>query len=327
MKKYGLMLTSFAALITAAAVIPSLLAPAEKASSSEETTAPAPEPESTIQMLDTSSGEVLTLSMEEYLIGAVSAEMPASFEPEALKAQTVAAHTYAVRQQNLQSKSPDPELCGADLSNDSTKYQAYFTQSQTMQFYGTGYDSAYTKISAAVKEVLPYIIVYENEPILAAFCSMSSGKTESAENVWGQAVPYLTVADSSADKNAPNYSQCTYFSAADLRTKLMEAFPECNLDVSTNQWLIVESTSESGTVLTANVGGTAATGQEIRTALGLRSAAFEVEWKEGSCAITTKGYGHGVGMSQYGANAMAKAGADWREILLYYYKGAEIEEE
>ncbi len=337
MKKYGLMMLTFSAAIAAAVTLPSSLSKDKPQAHSPSETSVTSHTEDvlstdtstannseTIKMLDTSSGEVLTLSMKDYLTGAVIAEMPASFEAEALKAQTVAAHTYAVRQMNLEAASPTPELCGAHLSNDSSHYQAYFTKSQARQFYGSGYESAYEKISAAVEEVLPYILVYENEPILAAFCSMSPGATESAENVWGQAVPYLTATGSAADENAPNFLETIYFSPAELKELLAKAFPEGDFSTSTEEWLTVEKVSDSGTALEVDVGGFLTTGQEVRQALSLRSAAFDVKWEGNLCSITTKGYGHGVGMSQYGANAMAKSGADWREILMYYYKGAEI---
>ena len=298
------------------------------AASSEETTEPseteAPENDESIKLLDVSTGEVMTLSMRDYVIGAVCAEMPASFEEEALKAQAVAVHTYAVRQQELQAESPTPELQGADLSNDSSHYQAYFTKSQAMQFYGTGFDTAYAKITSAVEEVLSYILTYDDEPVIAAFCSMSSGTTESEENVWGQAVPYLVPADSKADESAPNFLDETVFTKSELREKLETAFPDGDFSSPAKEWIETEEVSDSGTVLTAKAGGENVTGQQLRTALDLRSAAFEIEWDGDSCTITTKGCGHGVGMSQYGADAMAKGGADWRDILLHYYKGAEI---
>ena len=338
MKKYGLMMLCFALIITAIPAVPAAIAKetsAQSAGQSETETQPATkhvsssgkaENTETILMLDTSTGEVMELSMREYIIGAVCAEMPASFEEEALKAQAVAVHTYAVRQKLLESENPTSDLCGAHLSNDSSRYQAYFTESQARQFYGTGFDQAYEKITAAADEVLPYILVYEDEPILAAFCSMSSGTTESAENVWGADVPYLVPAESTADENAPNFLEEKTFEAAELKTLLEDAFPDADFSQPVKNWLTAEDVSDSGTVLTANAGGTAVTGQEVRTALSLRSAAFEVEWNGDTCTITTKGYGHGVGMSQYGADAMAKTGADWQEILMHYYTGAEIVE-
>ena len=336
MKKYGSMMLCFAVLITAIPAVPAAMAKDSHTESAIETeTEPSAKEASahakkenteTILMLDTSTGEVMELSMREYIIGAVCAEMPASFEEEALKAQAVAVHTYAVRQKLLESENPASDLCGAHLSNDSSRYQAYFTESQARQFYGTGFEQAYEKITAAADEVLPYILVYEDEPILAAFCSMSSGTTESAENVWGADVPYLVPAESTADENAPNFLEEKTFEAAELRQLLEGAFPDADFSQPVKNWLTAESVSESGTVLTANAGGTAVTGQAVREALSLRSAAFDVEWKGDTCTITTKGYGHGVGMSQYGADAMAKTGADWQEILMHYYTGAEIVE-
>lgn len=326
MKRYGLMMICFAVLLTAVPAVPALIERSHDGNTEKTIETPAsPDSGETILMLDASTGDVLQLSMRDYIIGAVTAEMPASFEEEALKAQAVAVHTYAVRRQQAESKKPTPELCGADLSNDSSRYQAYFTKSQAMEFYGSGYEAAYEKISAAADEVLPYILTYEDEPILAAFCSMSSGQTESAENVWGQEVPYLVPADSEGDRNAPNFRYEEQFTEKELKELLEKAYPEGDFSGKCEKWLDITKKSESGTVLGASAGGVKTTGQELRAAMGLRSAAFEMEWEKGVCTVTTKGYGHGVGMSQYGANAMAKAGADWKEIVKHYYSGAEIE--
>ncbi len=336
MKKYGLMMLAFGTTLAAIPMLPALLTrtsapdssailPTQSSRHVETTSIPTTSHHNeTIDLLDASTGEVRTLPMLDYIIGAVCAEMPASFEEEALKAQAVAVHTYACRQQLLEEDNPTPELCGADLSNDSNHYQAYFTKSQTMQFYGTGYDSAIAKITAAVEDVLPYTIEYQNEPILAAFCSMSPGTTESAENVWGKEIAYLVAVDSAGDENAPNFLEEVTFSAAELKTALQSAFPESKFDGVVKDWLTIKEVSDSGTVLHAMVGGTQISGQDVRSALGLRSAAFEIKWEGDVCTIRTKGFGHGVGMSQYGANAMAKAGADWQEILNHYYPGSEI---
>ena len=164
-----------------------------------------PDTAETFSVLDITTGTVETISVRDYLIGSVCAEMPATFEPEALKAQAVAAHTYAVRQQLLEQQNPTADLCGADFSNDSSRYQAYFTENQAKQYYGENFDRYYEKIAAAVDAVYPYLLEYQDEPIIAAFCSMSSGKTESAENVWGSAVAYLVAVDSAADETAPRY--------------------------------------------------------------------------------------------------------------------------
>lgn len=276
------------------------------------------------RMLDITSGRVAEISVRDYVIGAVCAEMPATFEPEALKAQAVAAHTYAERQHLLEQEQPTPELCGADFSNDSSQYQACFTENQARQYYGDSFQTSYAKICDAVDEVLPYVLESGGSPIVAAFCSMSAGKTESAENVWGASVPYLVSVDSSADTTAPRYLETADFTAQELQTQLAQLLPDADWDTAPADWFHIVSTTDAGTVLTLTVCGQTCTGQEVRDALALRSAAFTVAYADGKFTFTTRGFGHGVGMSQYGANAMAKDGADWREILMHYYPETEI---
>lgn len=271
------------------------------------------------RVLDISSGTVSEVSVRDYVIGAVCAEMPASFCEDALKAQAVAAHTYAERQKMLSEQSPDPELSGADFSNDTSKFQGFFTREQAQQYYGDSFEEDYARISACVDEVLPYILTYEGEPIISAFHSMSAGTTESAENVWGQAVDYLVPVSSEGDENAPKYQEETSFSADELSALLISAFGELSLPDDTGKWVKVTAVSEQGTVLTAQVGEKTVTGNDLRTALGLRSACFEVSAEGGSITFTTRGFGHCVGMSQYGANTMAQKGSSWQEILAHYY--------
>lgn len=276
------------------------------------------------KVLDVSSGEILEVSERDYVIGAVCAEMPASFSEEALKAQAVAAHTYAQRQRLREKENPTAELGGADFSNDTSKYQGYFTQDQAKQYFGEQFDENYSKISAAADEVLPYILTYNDEPIISAFHSMSSGKTESAENAWGAAVEYLVPVDSSSDTSAPKYLEETRYNSDVLRNKLETAFPGIALGEDISSWITVKEVSDSGTVLTALAGDRTVTGNDLRLALALRSPCFDVRYEGNEAVITTKGYGHGVGMSQYGANAMAQEGKKWQQILEHYYPGAEI---
>lgn len=323
MKRERMVILLFAVLLAAIPVVPALLLSqhtpkSESESAAEQSKAADDLPD--FSVLDVSTGEVLAVSARDYVIGAVCAEMPATFEPEALKAQAVAAHTYAVRQQLLEQENPTSELCGADFSNDPAEYQAFFTENQAKQYYGAQFDTYYETIAEAVDEVLPYLLTYEEEPIIAAFCSMSAGQTESAETVWGQAVPYLVPVDSAADESAPHFLEEVSFSKNDLQKAMKTIAPKAKFSADQPEsWLTVEEVSDSGTVKTAKVGGVSVSGQDIRTALSLRSAAFTVEAETDSIVITTKGYGHGVGMSQYGANAMAKNGATWKEILAYYY--------
>jgi stage II sporulation protein D len=280
----------------------------------------------TYKVLDIATGNIIEVSAEEYIIGAVCAEMPASFGTEALKAQAVAAHTYAERRRLSELENPTADLCGADFSNDTSKYQGYYTEEQAKQFFGDSFEESYTKISEAVREVGNYILTYEDEPIISAFHSMSSGKTESAENVWGTAVSYLVSVDSSYDTSAPKYEEEVTYSKDVLRNKLETSFNGIVLGDDITSWITILTVSDSGTVLTAMAGNLKVTGSQLREALLLRSANFSIEFTGDSAVITTKGYGHGVGMSQYGANAMALEGKTWREILEHYYSGCTITE-
>lgn len=275
------------------------------------------------KVLDMASGEIIEVPVRDYVIGAVCAEMPASFHEEALKAQAVAAHTYAERQRIRERRSPTAELNGADFSNDTSQYQGYFTQEQAKQFFGESFDESYNRISAAADEVLPYILTYGDEPIVAAFHSMSTGKTESAENAWGAAAPYLVPVDSSYDTKAPGYMEEIRLTREVLRLKLETAFPGIVLGEDISSWIVPQESSSSGTVLRAAAGDRSVSGNELRQALSLRSACFDVRFEGEEAVFTTRGYGHGVGMSQYGADSMAQNGSTWQEILKHYYPGAE----
>lgn len=279
------------------------------------------------KVLDVSTGEITEVPVREYVIGAVCAEMPASFHSEALKAQAVAAHTYAERQRIHERQSPTPELMGADFSNDVSKYQGYYTEEQAKKVLGADFEKSYRRISECADEVMDYIITYNDEPIISAFHSMSSGMTESAENAWGTAVDYLVPVDSSYDISAPKYTDEMRYSKEVMKYKLENAFQGVELGENMVGWLVVREVSEQGTVLRADVGNMSVTGTEVRNALALRSPCFEVRYEGEEAVITTKGYGHGVGMSQYGANSMAAEGKSWRDILNHYYTNCLVSSE
>lgn len=278
------------------------------------------------RILDCKTGEVISVTMKEYIIGSVLAEMPASYHEEALKAQAVAVHTYAVRQREKQLASPDEELKGAYISNDSTKYQAYFTEQQAREFYGDDYEKYYNKVSSCVSLVADEILVYNNEPIVAAFHSTSNGRTESAEVIWGGEVDYLVPVDSSNDINAPGYMEEKTFTPDQIKNKFMAEYSDILFAYDKESWISIEDRSKSGTVTKVLVGNKYIGGTEFRNVLGLRSATFDVVYsaKSDDFTISTKGYGHGVGLSQYGADAMAQNGSTYKEILLHYYTGADI---
>ncbi len=291
-----------------------------------ETSSPAVKPETgsrtSYLVLDKDTGEVHAVPLREYLIGALCAEMPLSFEPEALKAQAVAAHTYAERQAAL--SHPDEALQGAHFSNDSSRYQAFYTDTQLREMFGDRYPDCYEIASAAVDAVLHEILTYEEQPIIAAFHAISSGRTEASEHVWGTAVEYLTSVESPGDTTAPSYEQSVLFSAEEVREALTAVHTGLILGDDPALWFAEGERSEAGTVLHMAVGRSIFTGQELRTIFGLRSADFRIEYSGGEFCFTTRGYGHGVGMSQYGANAMAKEGKTYEEILAYYYPGTSL---
>lgn len=304
--------------------VPEASAPDEDRQESPEVPPAAIDPGEPYKVLDMASGQVIEVPVRDYVIGAVCAEMPASFHDEALKAQAVAAHTYAERQRIRERRSPTDDLMGADFSNDTSRYQGYFTEAQARQYFGDNFEENYKKISAAADEVLPYIITYDDEPIVAAFHSMSAGKTESAENAWGAAAPYLIPVDSNYDTKAPGYIEEIRLTKDVLRQKLETAFPGIVLGDDMKFWIAAEESSGSGTVLRAKAGDRSVSGNDLRQALALRSACFDVRCEGEELVFTTRGYGHGVGMSQYGADSMAQNGSNWKEILEHYYPGAEL---
>ena len=269
------------------------------------------------------TGEIQDISVRDYIIGAVAAEMPVSFEPEALKAQAVAAHTYAERQ--CLAAAGQEDLDGADFSDDPAKFQAFLTEDEQRQRWGTHYDVNYAKLSTAVDAVVEKVLTYEDEPIIAAFHAMSTGRTESAENVWGSDVAYLQPVESASDVDAPQYEEQVKFSANEVGDRLTNAHPALHIGGDPAGWFGEPETSPAGTVLSMRAGDGIFTGQELRTLFELRSAAFTVEYVENQFVFTTHGFGHDVGMSQYGANAMALSGADYAEILAHYYPGAVLE--
>lgn len=283
-------------------------------------------PKDTVKFLFTEQDKVAELSMEDYMIGAVLAQTPADFEEETLKAQAVLAHTYALRRSLNEQLSPTDELKGAIMSDDTSVYQNYFTEAQAKELYGDDYQTAYDKISKAVKAVENDIIVYDGEPITVAFHAISSGKTESAENAWGEKIPYLISCDSSWDTEISGYMKKTEFTADELTARINSTFPEAEIkDVKSDELITVEETTDAGTVLSVRLGESFfVTGQQLAQTLSLPSPCFSVDYSDGKFTFTTKGYGHLVGLSQYGANYLAKEGKSYKEILAHYFPGTEV---
>jgi stage II sporulation protein D len=270
---------------------------------------------------DRSTGEIKQVEVRDYVLGALCAEMPPVFDSEALKAQAVSAHTWALYCQNS-ARSAGKEF---DFSADPSHWQGYVTEEQVRERFGDSFEQNWSKLSQAAESVWQEIVVDdEQQPIVAAYHAISSGRTESAENVWGNPLSYLTPVDSKGDIHAQGYEKTVSFSWEELRAKLSLAQPAPKLGEAAEDWIAVLERSPSGYVTLAQVGDRQMSGIELRELLGLRSSDFELSVQEDGVSITTYGYGHGVGLSQYGADYLARQGMSYREILEHYYPGAAV---
>ena len=257
------------------------------------------------------SNTVENIPLEEYLVGVVSAEVPVSFEEEALKAQTVAARTYALKQmESRKNESYDVK--------DDTSSQVYQSDEQLRNKWKDKYDEYINKVKKCIKETEGEYLTYNDQIIYAFFFSTSNGKTEDNKDVFGQDLPYLKVVDSSFDEKETSgfVSQKTF--------TLQEFYDKLNIGYSDNLNITDKTLTDSNRVRTITINGITFKGTDIRSKLSLRSTDFTIEKKDNNILITTKGYGHGVGMSQYGANALAKQNKTYEEILKYYYQGTNL---
>jgi len=252
-------------------------------------------------------GAIETMSVDDYVIHAVAAEVPASYESEALKAQAVAARTYLYSKMGRNV----PEHNGADICTDPSHCQGYSDKPLS---------EIDDKIKDAVIATHDLIITYDGQPIKAFYFAVSGGHTEDCAEVWGGNLPYLKSVDSSVDETSPGFLSSKEYSLEEFNGIVRDKFGiEAAGPIIGN----VEHTSGGG-VSSVEIYGTRVKGTDMRSAFSLRSANFSIEAADGRVTFSVKGYGHGVGMSQYGANELAKTGADFREILRHYYTGAEI---
>lgn len=253
-----------------------------------------------------SNGQVIDIEFEDYIIGVVAAEMPASFNIEALKAQAVIARTYALK-----------TLQRGGVLTDSSSTQNYKNNSELQNMWGSSYNTYYSKIKSAVESTEGMYLTYNGQIIDAVYHSTSNGTTEDSRNVWGNYYPYLVSVDSPYDSSNPSFYSETLISYSDLSIKLQD---EVNIDTSFN----ILSLTSGNRVEQIEINGKTYTGVQIRNLLGLRSADFTIVKQDNGILFQTKGYGHGVGLSQYGANWMAKAGYSFEQILKHYYTGVSL---
>lgn len=265
------------------------------------------------------NGVPTVMELEDYLIGVVAAEMSVRSEPEALKAQAVAARTFAALHMAGGAKCKS----GCTVCSDPGCCQAYMGQGELVSFWGSEYEENIGKIRAAVHDTEGLVATYEGKLISALYHASSGPLTESSEEVFAMALPYLvSVSSCEGDEEVISTREFTAEEAARI---LNEAFPQAGLTVPFAPTdFEVWGRSKSGRVQLIRIGGTVITGQQMRSALGLKSTAFEVEQNGSSVKFTCEGYGHGVGMSQTGANEMAKDGYGFEEILKHFYTGTEL---
>ncbi|MDO4565819.1 MAG: SpoIID/LytB domain-containing protein [Oscillospiraceae bacterium] len=279
----------------------------------------------TLLVLDEATGEVLTLSEREYALGALMCEMPALYETEALKAQALACRSYALYVKALREASPLPELNGAYFTVNTDSLTGYMEPGQAKGLWGAQYEAYLAKMQAAVDETMSERLLYEGAPIAACYHAISGGYTEASENIFASPLPYLVSVESAWDREAEGWKSRAVFTPATLEDLIRQKDAAFTVSGEPSGWLGGSRKSQAGTVLSITICAREFTGAELREMLSLRSAIFDVEYINYEFMFTVYGYGHGAGMSQYGANAMAKQGASHEQILEYYYTGATVE--
>ncbi|MEL4105591.1 stage II sporulation protein D [Oscillospiraceae bacterium WX1] len=267
---------------------------------------------------------VVTMTMAQYLTGVVAAEMPAVFNLEALKAQAVAARTETLYHMNhISGTHPDADVC-----TDPADCQAYQDDAALRQKWGDAYSDYIKKVTDAVSATDGVCLTYDNTPIQAVFHSSSAGKTAASGEVWTASLPYLvsvTSPESSAD--VPNYVSSVTVTLSDFKETVLKYYPEAVFGKDSATWVSDITYTESGRVGTVKLGSVSVTGPVLRNMFGLRSTAASIKLDDKNVVFTTTGYGHGVGMSQYGANAFAQEGKTYKEILSWYYTGVTFSDE
>lgn len=270
----------------------------------------------------TDSGRIVTVSAEEYIEGCLAAQMPIDYEPEALKAQAAASATYALRlMRELPGSGKLPE--GADISDDPKLCQPYYTPEQRKAEFGSDYANYADRIAQAVSFGKTNIITYKGEPIYAVYHAVSAGRTCPSEYVWGVELDYLRRSDSLADRGYINFECSNEMRAEDARLALAYYDPDIKIPADCAKWFSDMNVNEEGYVISARIGENVFSGGDLWRIFGLRSTAFTVTYADGIFTFTTKGLGHGAGLSQYGANEMAKRGRSAADILAHYYPGTD----
>ena len=276
----------------------------------------------TIKLLHSETGEIEELLLDEYLYGVVSAEMPASYEIEALKAQAVVARTYTI----YQIKNNAAKHEGANICDSYSCCQAWISKEERFSKWEESEQEVnWKKIVQAVDETKGKIITYDGQPINAFFHSNSGGVTESSVNIWGGIeYPYLKSVETAGEDGYSQYSSEVSYSREELVNKIKETHEEIVIDWNEENPIQIQEYTDSGRVRTIKLGNISIAGTEARTILGLKSTNFIISYAEDKIVFSVTGYGHGVGMSQTGADSLAKQGNTYEGIIKHFYFGVEI---
>lgn len=274
-----------------------------------------------ISVMKSESGKVEKIDIKEYTVGALAAEMDMNSHEEALKAQAVACYTYVLY---CRERENNEELNGADISDDSKVHQGYLNKDGRKKKWGDKYEEYEKKAEKLVDEILGKKMTYYGKPILAAYHDLCSGRTESAKTVWGEDIAYLQSVTSDGDRLSPDYEKTLGFDKEKFKTAI-QTIDGIELPENCEKWLGKTDKTDTGFVRSVEIGGTKADGNDIKKALGISSRNFSISYKNGKFTVKTIGNGHMVGMSQYGADYMARQGSDWQEILKHYYTDIKIE--
>ncbi len=282
---------------------------------------PTEDAEESVSVYIKAEDRVAEMNKAQYLKEVVAAEMPASFEIEALKAQAVAARSYLDARAEYNPEDKNNVHKGAQICTDSTHCKAWVSEEKRRASWGNEADKNWEKISSAVDETSGEVMTYDGEVISAVFHSTSSGKTEASKDVWGGDRPYFVSVDSPGDKQSPKYKSEKKMSLEEFKKVAAE-----NIEgVDFSKEIIGETLrSEAGGILEISIGGVKIKGTRFRTIFGLRSTNVQITLADNMAHFDVTGYGHGVGMSQYGANYLAGEGKKYDEILKTYYTGIEI---
>ena len=303
--------------------------------------------DSSFRIYDSGTGEILTVSDRECLIGMLACEMDPNTPREALKAQAVASYTTCCKLRQEQMKSGSDKYHGADFDANPMIWLRYTAKAQMRLLWGGKYSANRKKLEAAVDDVLGQVLHYDGVLISAPYYAVSSGKTENSREIWGGEEPYLVSVDSPWDKASPDYKTVKTVSKAEFKAAVSEAYPECRFPDNAKEWIDQPERTAAGSVRSLRIGGETLDGIQVRNLFGLPSSHFTIQYKNGTFTIEITdsgegmspenleklrkrihgeieenvGTGNGVGLSQYGAAAMAKKGKTCEEILEWYYPG------